>query len=138
MDTSRRRSFAEQYRKTQVSIQVSEADPHALIALLLDTACRRIRLAQTCLEQGDIPRKGKAIGDACAMVGYLADVLDVNTGGGLAVNLAGLYAYIMDKLTFANANNDSSRLDEALGLLGIIASAWNAIPVHQRRTTAVH
>jgi len=132
------RRSAAQYHKTRILTQVSEADPHTLITLLLDGACRRIRLAQAGLQHGDVARKGRAIGEACAILGYLADVLDRQTGGEVAANLGGLYAYVMQRLTEANATNDGQLLAEALELVDTIGSAWAAIPSRQRGLPSRH
>jgi len=130
------RQYAEQYRKVGVSTSVTDADPHKLVALLFAGACQRIRLAQACLAQGDHARKGKAIGEACAIVGHLNGSLDHEAGGEIAGNLSALYDYVMQRLTEANLHNDEGGLTESLALLGEIDSAWNAIPVEQRGIAA--
>jgi len=122
------RSYAEQYRQNQLEGTVMEASPYRLVALLLAGACDRVRLAQSCLGRGDLARKGKAIGEACAIVGHLNGSLDHEAGGEVAGNLASLYDYVVRRLTEANLNNDEAALREALDLLGEIDSAWNAIP----------
>ncbi|MCD9045738.1 flagellar export chaperone FliS [Luteimonas sp. MHLX1A] len=121
------RQYADQYRRMAVATSVAEADPHRLIALLLAGACERIRLAEACLQNGDQARKGKAIGEACAIVGHLNGSLDHEAGGEIAANLSSLYDYVMRRLTEANLNNDSSALQECLSLLLEIETAWNAI-----------
>ncbi|MGV8958949.1 MAG: flagellar export chaperone FliS [Stenotrophomonas sp.] len=131
------RQFTEQYRKVAVSTSVTDADPHKLVALLLSGACERIRLADACLAQGDQARKGKAIGEACAIVGHLNGTLDHEAGGEMAANLSALYDYIAQRLTEANLHNDSAALHDALGVLGELESAWNAIPAGQRQRPAV-
>ena len=119
------RQFTEQYRKVGVQSSVTDADPHKLVALLLAGACERLRLALACLERGDQARKGKAIGEVCAIVGHLNGSLDHEAGGEIAGNLSSLYDYVMHRLT------------EALELLGEIDAAWNAIPQQQRQTAQV-
>ena len=130
------RQYAEQYRKVGVSTSVTDADPHKLVALLFAGACQRIRLAQACLAQGDQARKGKAIGEACAIVGHLNGSLDHEAGGEIAGNLSALYEYVLQRLTEANLHNDEAGLVESLTLLGEIDSAWNAIPQEQRGLAA--
>ncbi|HYG05658.1 MAG TPA: flagellar export chaperone FliS [Stenotrophomonas sp.] len=130
------RQYAEQYRKVGVSTSVTDADPHKLVALLFAGACQRIRLAQACLAQGDQARKGKAIGEACAIVGHLNGSLDHEAGGEIAGNLSALYEYVIQRLTEANLHNDDAALVESLTLLGEIDSAWNAIPLEQRGIAA--
>ena len=126
------RQYAEQYRKVGVSTAVTDADPHKLVALLLAGACERIRLAEACLERNDQARKGKAIGEACAIVGHLNGSLDHEAGGDIAGNLSALYDYVMQRLTHANLHNDAAALQESLQLLSEIDAAWNAIPHDQR------
>ena len=127
------RRYAEQYRKLEASGSVTDADPHKLISLLLNGACERIRRAKAFLDQGDLANKGKAIGEACAIVGHLNGSLDHEAGGELAGNLSALYDYVVQRLTEANLHNDHAALDEALDLLGEISAAWNAIPAQQRQ-----
>ena len=127
------RNYAEQYRKVGVSTRVVDADPHKLVAMLLEGANERMRRAEAFLAQGNQAMKGKAIGEACAIVGHLNGSLDHEAGGELAGNLSSLYDYVVQRLTEANLHNDHGALDEALDLLGEINAAWNAIPLEQRR-----
>ncbi len=130
------RHYAEQYRQIGVSTRVADADPHKLVSLLLEGANERMRRAEAFLAQGDQALKGKAIGEACAIIGHLNGSLDHAAGGEVAGNLSALYDYIMQRLTEANLNNDTSALQESLSLLGEIEAAWNAIPLEQRRQPA--
>lgn len=126
------RQYADQYRKVGVATSVVDADPHKLVSLLLGGACERIRLAEACMAQGDQARKGKAIGEVCAIVGHLNGSLDREAGGDIADGLSSLYDYVMQRLTEANLHNDPGALHESLELLVEIESAWNAIPAEQR------
>jgi flagellar protein FliS len=130
-------SYAAQYRNTGLSSAVMEADPHRLVALLLAGACERLRLAEACMERGDLARKGKAIGEVCAIIGHLNGSLDHEAGGEIAGSLASLYDYVQSRLIEANLNNDASGLRESLDLLSEIESAWNAIPAEQRHAPAM-
>jgi flagellar secretion chaperone FliS len=121
------RQNADQYRRIAVATSVAEADPHKLVALLLTGACERIRLADACIANGDQARKGKAIGEACAIVGHLSGSLDHEAGGEIAANLSSLYDYVLRRLTEANLNNDPGALHESLELLGEVDAAWAAI-----------
>lgn len=121
------RQHANEYRRMAVATSVAEADPHKLIALLLAGACERIRLAEACIANGDQARKGKAIGEACAIVSHLNGSLDHEAGGQIAGNLASLYDYLVRRLTEANLHNDVGALQESLTLLVEIEAAWHAI-----------
>lgn len=130
-------SNAAEYRNTGLSSAVMEADPHRLVALLLAGACDRIRLAKVCVVRGDLARKGKAIGEVCAIIGHLNGSLDHEAGGEIAGSLASLYDYLQARLIEANLHNDESALTEVLELLGEIESAWNAIAPAQRQQAAI-
>ncbi len=132
------RNYAEQYRKVGVSTSVVDADPHKLVALLLEGASTRIRRAEAFLAQGDQAQKGKAIGEACSIIGHLNGSLDHEAGGEIAGNLSALYDYVIQRLTEANLNNDAAPLRESLELVGEIESAWNAIPSDQRGMPAAN
>lgn len=126
-------SPAAQYRDTALASAITDADPHRLVALLLSGASDRIRLAEACMAQGDQARKGKAIGEVCAILGHLNGSLDHEAGGAIAGSLSSLYDYLQGRMIDANLNNDTAALHEALSLLGEIESAWDAIPHEQRQ-----
>ena len=129
-------SYAAQYRNTGLSSAVMEADPHRLVALLLSGACERLRLAEACVVRGDLARKGKAIGEVCAIIGHLNGSLDHEAGGEIAGNLSALYDFVIQRLTEANLNNDANALRESLSVMSDIEAAWNAIPGEQRQMPA--
>ncbi len=130
------RSYAAQYRQTQLDGAVMDADPHRLVGLLLAGACERIRLAAAGISQQDPARKGKAIGEACAIIGHLNGSLDHEAGGEIARGLSSLYDYLQLRLTEANLHDDASALEESLHLLGEIEAAWNAIGSDPRNAAA--
>ena len=130
------RNYAEQYRKVGVSTRVVDADPHKLVAMLLEGANERMRRAEAFLAQGNQAMKGKAIGEACAIVGHLNGSLDHEAGGEIAGNLSALYDFVTQRLTEANLNNDANALRESLSVMSDIEAAWNAIPGEQRQMPA--
>ncbi len=121
------RSYAAQYQQTSVTSAVLDADPHRLIALMFSNTRNRLRLAQACMERGDMARKGQAIGDACQIIGGLDGALDHAAGGEIAAGLAALYEYAQRRLVEANATNDAAIMAEIDSLIGEIEGAWNAI-----------
>jgi flagellar protein FliS len=126
------RNVANFYRRTEVSSAALGNDPHRLISLLLDGASKRLRLANACIERHDIPGKAKAISSTCAIISHLNASLDHEQGGEVASNLSAIYDYSLRRLTAANLHNDQAALEEILGLIDVIASAWNAIPPQSR------
>lgn len=121
--------YASLYKSNGLGSKVLDATPHRLVAMMLEGASSRIRLALNSIEHGDCARKGKAIAVACEIVGHLDAALDHKAGGELAENLSALYRHVLLRLTDANLRNDPAVLREALDVLSRIESAWTAIAV---------
>jgi len=119
---------ARAYQKVSVDSQVMSANPHKMILMLFDGAIEAIRLAQLQLTARRVRAKCEALGKAVCIVeeGLKASV-DRKAGGLLAERLVSLYDYISMRLLQANLRNDSKALQEALGLLADLRSAWAQI-----------
>lgn len=121
----------EQYQQVKVEGGVQAADPHRLVAMLLEGAKEKIHGAKLRIIHNhgvkDVQEKGALIGGSIAIVDALRASLDMEKGGEIAVNLELLYDYMTRRLLEANLRNDVSALDEVAGLLGSIEEAWNAI-----------
>ncbi len=116
-----------QYQSVNVNAQVIEADPHRLIQMLLEGGLQRIAQAKGAMEYGNIPLKGELIGKAMGIVGGLRDAVDTDKGGDIAANLDNLYAFMQQRLSQANLNNDPAMLDEVAKLLREIKEGWDGI-----------
>ncbi len=116
-----------QYQTVSVHAQVSEADPHRLIQMLLEGGLQRLAQAKGALEYGNIPLKGELIGKAMGIVGGLRESVDLEKGGEIAANLDNLYAFMQQRLTQANLQNDPAMLDEVASLLREIKQGWDGI-----------
>ncbi|MHB8823172.1 MAG: flagellar export chaperone FliS [Pseudomonadaceae bacterium] len=116
-----------QYQQVGVKAQVTEADPHRLIQMLMQGGLDRIAQARGAMEREAYAEKGVLIGKAINIIGGLRDVLDKEAGGELATNLERLYEYMTMRLFEASRHNDVSKLDEVAKLLGEIKSGWDGI-----------
>ncbi|MBB61520.1 flagellar export chaperone FliS [Stutzerimonas balearica] len=116
-----------QYQRVGVQAQVTEANPHRLIQLLMQGGLDRIYQAKGALEFGRVAEKGELIGKSIAIIGGLREALDHEVGGDLATNLDRLYDYMIRRLSEANRRNDVAPLEEVAGLLREIKSAWDQI-----------
>ncbi len=117
---------AEAYRSE--SVRAAEyADPHRLVAMLLEGVVERVVQARGAMEHGQTARKGERIGKAIAIVDSLRASLDTDRGGEVAGNLAALYDYVLRRLLHANLKNDPAALDEVLGLIREIKTGWDGI-----------
>lgn len=121
------RNPAAAYRSTAVETRVHEADPHQLIALMLEGAIQRLRMAEACIASGDLTRKAKAASEAGAIVDSLSGCLDFSQGGDIAVRLEALYDYASRRIVAANAANDAQAFGEVAGLLDDVFAAWKQI-----------
>lgn len=61
------------------------------------------------------------------IIGGLRDALDKDKGGEIASNLDNLYAFMQQRLSQANLQNDPAMLDEVAGLLREIKQGWDGI-----------
>lgn len=116
-----------QYQTVNVNAQVSEADPHRLIQMLMEGGLQRIAQAKGAMQFNNIPLKGELIGKTMGIIGGLRDGLDLNKGGELAANLDNLYAYMLQRLSIANLKNDAAILDEVAALLRDVKEGWDGI-----------
>ncbi len=115
------------YTTASVQADVTYASPHRLIQMLLEGALEKVAMARGYMERGQVPAKGQHIGWAISIIDGLRASLDMNAGGEIAQNLYDLYDYMGRRLLHANLNNDPDALEEVIGLLRQIKSAWDAI-----------
>ncbi|AQZ94996.1 flagellar export chaperone FliS [Halopseudomonas phragmitis] len=116
-----------QYQTVNVNAQISEADPHRLIQMLMEGGLRRIAEAKGAMEYGNLALKGELVGKAVAIIGGLRDGLNREQGGEIAENLDNLYAFMQQRLSAANLQNDPAILDEVAGLLREVKIGWDGI-----------
>ncbi|MHA6476979.1 flagellar export chaperone FliS [Stutzerimonas sp. KH-1] len=116
-----------QYQQVGVKAQVTEADPHRLIQMLMQGGLDRIAQAKGAMEREAFAEKGVLIGKAINIIGGLRDALDQDVGGELAANLDRLYEYMTMRLFEASRHNDVDKLNEVGRLLGEIKLAWDQI-----------
>jgi flagellar protein FliS len=119
---------ASAYSSIHVETDVHGADPHQLVALLLNGALSAIATAVIAVERGDIAAKCKAISKAASIIDEgLRAQLDMQAGGQVAATLQDLYSCVLLRLTKANLKNDAAMLRECSQLLSPMRDAWNSI-----------
>jgi flagellar protein FliS len=124
------------YQSVAVHGGVALDDPHRLVLMLMDGAQQRIQAARGCLERGERAHKAQMLQRALAIIDELRASVDTARGGPLAHNLQELYDYMSRQLIRANVEDRSASLDEVLGLLAEIRSAWVAIAPEPARAAA--
>lgn len=116
-----------QYRQLGLETAVNNASPHRLIQLLFEGALARLAAAQGAFEHGDIPARGKYIGQAISIIGGLRNSLDMSVPGDLPGQLDSLYEYMETRLLEASQKQEVNRVIEVMELLKTLKSGWDGI-----------
>lgn len=122
------RGTLQAYKKVSVDSQLQSASPHKVILMLLNGAIERLVQAKAAMQMGNVALKGERLGKAIEIIANLEACLSEDEGLDIAQNLKQIYEYMQSQLLKANANNNPELIDEVIGLLTEIKSAWEAIP----------
>jgi flagellar protein FliS len=116
------------YAQMGLETGVVAASPNKLVVMLYEGAVSACRNAITAMQEQDIQRKGEMISKAILIIeSGLRLSLDKKAGGEIAQSLDALYAYMTQRLTMANIHNQAGVIEEVIGLLAELKSAWEAI-----------
>ncbi|MBF0452534.1 MAG: flagellar export chaperone FliS [Candidatus Magnetomorum sp.] len=88
-----------------------------ILLMLLEGAARFTRFARMGLEKQSIQLKGENISKVLAILTELDCALDRDVGAEFVASLSDLYRYMMDRLSYANINNEKEPLEEVEQLL---------------------
>jgi len=99
------------------------ATPLELVRMLYAGALDAVRTARTCLANGQIAERARAVSKAVEIVAELNNSLDLSAGE-LPQHLARLYDYIQRRLLDGNFQQTDAPFAEAQGLLETVAEAW--------------
>ncbi len=113
--------------KSYFTTDVLTADPHKLVLMCYEGAIFQLRVAKNKMAEKELEAKTKAINKSQDIISELAAVLDFEKGGAIAKNLDALYNYIQRRLLQAGLNDDTEAIDEVIGILHELASAWEQI-----------
>lgn len=115
------------YRKDSIKSDLASADPHRVIQLLMQGALEKLALGKGCIERSDWEGKSTSLTRAVEIINALKDALDRDVNPELVDNLEMLYEYMTVRITEASVNKDISIIDQVMGLLLQIKSAWDQI-----------
>ena len=110
------------YRQTQAQT----AAPGELVVMLYQGAIRFVGAGIDAIEIKDVPTAHNSLVKAQAIVSELAETLDLERGGDIARNLAGIYDYLNRRLVEANLAKSAQPAREVLALLRELLPAWQA------------
>ena len=111
------------YQETAVTTQTQGK----LIVMLYEGAIKFLKLAIKEIQAGNPEEKGKYINKALDIINELNAVLDMEQGGEVAINLRGLYMFMIRHLTEANIKQDARKVNEIITLLQELNQSWKAI-----------
>lgn len=115
---------------------VNTADPLKLIIMCYDGAINNLRTARDCIVARDLERKADAFDRASDFIGELNRALDFERGGEIARNLNALYNYMLRRIMEANIRLETGTVDEIVGLLEELRSAWQELASGPRESLA--
>jgi flagellar protein FliS len=115
------------YQSVSAHGGVANADPHAMVLMLMDAAAERIATARGCIERGETARQAKLLHSCVNILAELSGSLNTGEGGDLARNLGDLYDYMIRTLLLANTKSDPVGIANVARLMDEIRSAWVAI-----------
>jgi flagellar protein FliS len=130
---------AAQYRAVRSHGLVADASPARLVQVMFEHILSHLATARGCMARvkdnrplNDVLTKATVISKANALLAQLNATLDMERGGQVAQNLRALYEYMMNRLTLANATNDTVLIAEVAALVEKIKSGWDQIVTEAR------
>lgn len=114
---------------------VITADPKKLVLMCYEGAIDSLKIGKQKLIERDYEEKGSALAKAEDIINELLCSLDFEKGGAIARNLDSLYNYMLRRILHADVNKDISAIDEVIGMLNELRSAWEEIFCKQDRGT---
>lgn len=123
------RNGIKSYRKTEVTT----SDPVKLVIMCYEGAIDNLKLAKQKINEEDYEKKAKAIIKAQDIINELMCSLDFEKGDAIARNLSAIYNYMLRRILHGDVNKDSDAIDEVIGMLNELLSAWQEIYFQQGR-----
>lgn len=111
------------YRHTQVTT----ATPGHIVVMLFESAITALQQAKVKILERDYAAKGILISQALDILTELDASLNKEKGGEIAQNLHSLYTYCTWRLVTANIQLDPALVDEVVGILETLRSAFAQI-----------
>jgi flagellar protein FliS len=111
------------YRRTNVVT----ADPKRLVLMCYEGAIDSLKIGKQKLIEKDYEVKGKALTKVQDIINELLHSLDFEKGGVIARNLDSLYNYMLRRIIHADVKKDIRAIDEVVGMLNELKSAWEEI-----------
>ncbi|MFT7559290.1 MAG: flagellar protein FliS [Flavobacteriales bacterium] len=115
---------------TQAAIELenaTEISPHRLISLLMQGVLERVEQAKTSIDQSNQDDLDIILPKIVNMISALRQSLDFDQGGDLALNLDGLYEYMIDRVSDEPQDLNTDTFSEIAGLMDSVKDGWDQI-----------
>ena len=109
-------------RYNQVNINID--NPAKLILMLYEGALRFANFAKKAIKEEKVEEKVKYINKTTDIFIELINSLDFEKGGQIAYYLNGLYAYQIELLAKANAENNTEYIEQVIHVVKELIEAW--------------
>ena len=103
---------------------IMTASPAKILLMAYDGAIKFCRIAGEKMQQNKYEEQGYNINRAVAIICELMGTLKEEVEPTLVARLRSLYTYVLDKLNYANINQDIAALNESIKILSELREAW--------------
>jgi len=112
--------------------QIEGAGPLGLVLLSYDALYKSLGRAKLCIEAGDTAQEADHTARAMEAIIELSSSLNFEQGEDIAVNLANLYKYMMDKLAAGMCSGKVEHIVEVMGLVETLHAGWQQLNMEQK------
>ena len=116
--------------------EIGQSFPSRLVVMLYDEAIGSLETAIAAIGRGDIEARFNATARTAEVISHLYLGLDMENGGEIALNLSGIYNFILGQLPEVNFLNDPAVAEQAIALLRPIRESWFALDERIRSAVA--
>lgn len=120
-------AYTRKARAAYVKNDLENLSREEIVVKLYETLRIKLQAAIEEINDGNIARKAEHLSRGLAIVLELQASLDMEQGGEIAVNLNGLYNYLISDLVTANVKNDTQKIKDALKVVEPLLEAWTEI-----------
>jgi len=127
------RSNLKAYQKIDKESNLIASDPHHIISLLYNGIFESLNLAKIAIKNKELELKSKQMTKATNILRSLQDSLDFDAEPVISKSFSDLYSYCISTLADVSVSMDLQSIDNIIGLLEPLSSAWKNIPEDEKQ-----
>jgi len=121
------------YQKIDKESNLIASDPHHIISLLYNGVFESLNLSKIAIKNNDLELKSKQLTKATNILRSLQDSLDFDSEPTISKSFSDLYSYCIVTLADVSVSLNIKNIDEVIGLLEPLSSAWKNIPEDEKQ-----